>query len=183
MPQTGFFPYIQVIHDGVSFEGSCGVALSSILKGDLLSDAAERSVDKELRINPADPKKLQQARESFLRAISCWPCSTILELHFSAQPDLIHRARGRVYITMLIRTSAYSEEAVKEELVSRYLSLMPLLSAYFGEAEFRPITDGAAFRDRVCPFTPLFTYAICRKEEFISLSTPLTKISTGFLAA
>ncbi|HED00472.1 MAG TPA: DUF87 domain-containing protein [Proteobacteria bacterium] len=176
MEKTIRFPKILVSKNGQRFEAVAGLELKSILKGDLLVLRAER----DLHVNRLDPEKQQEAREAFLHAISSWPPSLSLELHIAAMPDLVYRARGRLLISMFLRVSATTEDHAKEEIVNRYLSLMPFLGGHFPEAEFIPITNKAEMESRRAPFAPCDALAIHRRQETLSLSTPLKRLSVGF---
>lgn len=176
MEETIRFPKILVSQNGQRFDAVAGLELKSILKGDLLAYRDER----DLHINRLDPEKQQGAREAFLHAISSWPLRLSLELHLTALPDLIHRAQGRLMISLFLCAFASSEEKAKEEIVYRYLSLMPLLAAHLPEAEFIPITDEKGLRWRKAPFNPTEAVAIHRRQETLCLSTPLKRLSVGF---
>lgn len=180
MKQKIHFPKILVSKTDKGFEGLAALKLKSILKGDLLLDQRALREEKLSHFNPLDPRVQHQAREAFLHALSSWPETLSLELHLTTLPDLVYRPQGRILITLFLRAVACSEEGVKEEIISRFLTLMPVLGAHILEAEFIPVTDGEELEQRMAPFNPTHAIAVCRREEAVSLSTPLTRLSVGF---
>ena len=180
MKQAIHFPKILVSETDEGFEGLAALKLKSILKGDLLLNQHTLREEKIPHYNRLDPKFQHPAREAFLHALSSWPQSLSLELHLTTLPDLVCRPQGRILITLFLRAVASTEEEVKEEIVSRFLTLMPVLGAHILEAEFIPVTDGEELAQRIKPFKPTHALSIQRREEIISLSTPLKTLSIGF---
>ena len=175
-----YFPEIIVNKKGKDFEGTACLKLKSILKGNLLTWQSDASDDTSVQSTSLGPKKLHMARETLLHAISSWPSSLSLELHFTALPDLIHRAQGQILISLFLRAYAATKDDVKEEIVCRYLSLVPLLSAYLPEAEFEPVSDKTELNRRRAPFKTSDSVAILRRQETFSLASPLKRVSVGF---
>jgi len=180
MEQIKHFPKILTTKKDKGFEGIAGVRLESILEGNLILSQLGFSEERSSHSNALDPKKQQQAREELLYAISSWPQSVSLELHLTSIPDLLHRAQGRLLITLFIRCFASTKDKAKEEIAHHYLSLMPILAAYLPEAEFIPITNEKELDKRRTPFKPAYALAIHRRQEELSLSTPLKALSMGF---
>ena len=180
MKRKKIFPKIHVLRSGRGFEGVGGLKLKSILKGDLLLDKSSLYEESNPFLNRLNPKTQQRSREDFLHAISSWPSSTTLELHLTALPDLLYRPKGNLWITIFIRSFDSSKEKVKEDIISRYLGLAPILSAFIPEAEFVPITNEVELKERIVPFEPAHALAVQRREKSISLSAPLRRLSVGF---
>ena len=180
MDQIGRFPWMIVKRKRNRFEGLGGLKLKSIIKGNLLSGASGCFEDENLPSHPLHPKKQQQAREAFLHAIAAWPDSLSLELHITSLPDLVHKAQGRVLISLFLRAIAPTEEAVKEEILTRYLSLRPLLASHHPEAEFVPITQSEELEQRFTPFAPTHALAVHRRQDTLSLAAPLKRLTLGF---
>jgi hypothetical protein len=180
MKQMPHFPRINITKTGKRFEGLAGVKLTSILKGDLILNlSAIHGYDTQY-LNRLDPKTQHDLREAFLNALSAWPPDILMELHMTSFPDLVSRSLGRYLVTLFLRTSGNSEERIKEDLISRYIALMPLLAAHFHEMEFSPITDPDELNQKNIPFARAHAMTIGHREEPICLSTPLKRFSIGF---
>jgi len=162
------------------FEGLGGLKLKSIIHGNLLRQESVFSEEDNWPLHRLDPKKQQQAREAFLHAIAPWPDNLSLELHITSLPDLVHKAQGRVLISLFLRAIARTEEGVKEEILGRYLSLDPLLASHFPEAEFVPISQREELKQRFTPFAPTHALAVHRRQETLSLAAPLKRLTLGF---
>ncbi|MFH1930133.1 MAG: type IV secretion system DNA-binding domain-containing protein [Pseudomonadota bacterium] len=180
MKKMMHFPKILVRKTGKGFEGVAGLKLKSILKADLVLTQLDFLEENQSQLNPLNPKRQHRTREALLHAISSWPPSICLELHLTALPDLIHKARGQILISIFLRALASTQEEVKEEIIRRYLNLVPLLASHIKEAEFVPITVEDDLRQRRAPFSPTHALAIHRRQEDLSLSTPLKRLSMGF---
>ena len=180
MDQIGRFPWIMANRKRNRFEGLGGLKLKSIIKGDLLLEESSSLQDENLPSHPLHPKKQQQAREALLHAIAAWPDTLSLELHMTSMPDLVHKAQSQILISLFLRAIAPTAEAVKEEIVKRYLSLRPLLASYLPEAEFVPITQREELEQRFAPFTPAHALTIHRRQETLSLAAPLKRLTLGF---
>lgn len=180
MKQKIHFPKICVFETNEGFEGLAALKLKSILKADLLMNQYGLLQEKVPHFNRLNPKVQHQARESFLHALSSLPQSLTLELHMTALPDLANRSQGQVLIDLFLRAAASTKERVKEEIISQFLTLVPVLGAHIPEAEFIPVTDDKELAQRSAPFNPTHALAIKRREEIICLSTPLKRLSIGF---
>ena len=178
--QKKTFPAIHILKKGKSVELLAGLNLDFILKSDLLVDNIHSAEDQAGIGNYVNPKRLQKNREAFLNAVSSWPLCLCLELHFFSLPDLVHRSKGRIWISLFFRVKATSKELAVEEVYSRYIALLPLLGAYFPEAEFSPIVEEHELLRRWKPFQATHGLSICRKSEQLSLAAPLQKVSMGY---
>ncbi len=176
MKNKKMFPEVLVSGSAQYFEGIGGLSLKSILKGDLIDDKSSCTGKK----NHLDPVVQQKMREDFVHAISSWPSNITLELHLTALPDLLYRPKGNLWVTIFIRSLAPSKEKAKEDIISRYISLMPILNAFFPEIEFEPIVDGNELKQRIAPFKPTHALAVQRKKRIVTLSAPLKRLSVGF---
>jgi len=175
-----YFPKIFIIHADNRHEGIAGLKLRSILKGNLILDHENLRVENGQHDFAFRSKREQQAREALFHAISSWPPYLSLELHLTSLPDLFHRAQSHLMISIFLRAFSSTEEKAKEEIISRYLSLMPLLSAHLLEAEFIPITSKKDLHLRKSLFNPSDALVIHRRQEALSLSTLLKRLSVGF---
>ena len=173
------FPFIQVTKVKSNYEGVAGLALKSILRGELLMrDDDQRSYKSYLDM--LDPEMLQGSREALLMALSACPQELVLEMSITPIPNLVYRAQSHIYITLFIRAQGKSEEIVKEQIAAYYLSLTPLLQAYLPESEFIPICTQNALTERHSPFTPEFGLTVTRRKEVVELTAPIKKASIGF---
>ena len=174
------FPEIIVERKGGKWEAGGGLRLASMLKGDLLLD--QEVWDKNIlsRSKRLDPAIQHRSRINLLQALSAWLSNVTLELRLIALPNLYHRSDGRLLVSLLMRAFSSEKEHCREMIASRYLSLVPILYAFFPELEFVPVTDGPALIDRVAPFDPTHAVSIRRLEKSVSLSVPLKRLSLGF---
>lgn len=114
------FPHVQIVSRKKDVEGMAGIAMKSLLKGDLMiSNLLFGYLDR------LSPKLLHQARKSMLTALSGRPSSPVLELRICAFPNLQHRAQSRITITLCLRVTGKNQEVVKEKIFSHYLALLP----------------------------------------------------------
>lgn len=103
------FPYIQITMVKSRYEGIAGMALKSILQGELLMrDDGHRSSKSYLDL--LEPEKLQGVREALLMALAACPPGLILEMHMTTVPNLVYRAQSHIYITLFLRTRGRSEK-------------------------------------------------------------------------
>lgn len=180
MKTRKFFPAVKMEKHGRGFEGLVGLKLKSILQGDLLLQSSHFKGGKSDQATRFDPQYFFSAREAFLQSISTLLMDVTLELHISALPNLADRSDGLLWHTLFLRCRAADAEKVKERLVSRYLSLVPVLTAHLPESEYEPIVDANELEFRFRPFKPLSAAALKRCNETISLLEPLKRLSLGF---
>jgi hypothetical protein len=175
------FPTVSIFRHGSGFEAVAGIRLKSILMGELLFSPGDFRKEQNTLPNPLDPRLLQSAREALLRAIAGWEPSVTLELHLTALPNIMHKTMGRFLVTLFIRCFAAIQEKAKEDLYRRFLCLIPLLGSHLAEAEFEPVCDFEEFSMRWTPFASGHAVALLRRCEALSLSTPLKRVSVGFV--
>ncbi|MFH1148096.1 MAG: hypothetical protein V1736_10375 [Pseudomonadota bacterium] len=173
------FPKILVRKIDSGFEGLAGLELKSILKGDLFLERTSPAEDLSHYTQVAAAKK-QRTQEALIHALSSWPSSVCLELYLTAFPNLSFRPEGRILIALVLRAFTSTKQSAQEEIASRYLSLMPLLSAHMPEAEFVSVVDEDSLWQITTPFATHTGLAVLRREEVIALSTPLKRLSIGF---
>jgi hypothetical protein len=146
----------------------------------MLHEEAHKEKDVEF-FHPLSPKVLYQAREAFLYAIAAWDKTVSLELHLFSLPDLACRPHGRLENVLFIRIIGKFRKKNHEQVIAHYLSLMPLLAAYFPYLDFSPITDDAEIFLTMTPFKVRNALAIVRFEEHIPLSTVVERpLISGF---
>jgi hypothetical protein len=175
-----FFPAIIVEKRARGFEGLVGLKLKSILKGDLLLQQTHFEGGKSSPATRLDLQYFFTARESLLHSISSWLVDVTLELHITALPNLLDRSNGLLWVTLFLKCKSSDVALVKEKLVSRYLSLVPVLVAHLPESEFIPIVDAKELESRCRPFQADCAVALKRRDEKISLLAPLKRLSLGF---
>jgi len=105
-----------------------------------MGEQKELSADGVEYLNTLDPRKLQSIRTAFVATFSSLPEEITLEMRISSVPDLACKAHGRLSIVFVIIGCAGGEDKVKEQVMASYLSFMNLLSVYFPEGEFLPVT-------------------------------------------
>lgn len=173
---TRIFPAIVVARTADGYEARVGLELESILKAELfysqptISDNKEQQKGENVR-----QQELHQRRVSLLQAISVWPENVCMELHIVTLPDLQCRPQGRVLVTIALRVGCSCLETVREEVITHYLTLLPILHTCLTEAEFAPVLTEQEFAFRTAPFHPKGAIAVHRREEAISLSVPLQR--------
>lgn len=182
MNNMRMFPEVMVRRRGKAFEGVACLMLKSILRGDLIIP------QQDLPVEPADKPAVlyvnwrQRATEALLHAVSSWPPDLTLELRLTALPNLAHKSRGRVWISIFLRSVLSAKDAVREQVIRGYLGLAPLLAACYPEAEFAPVTDPDEVKTRMRPFTATHAASVHRVCETLRLSEPLNtrRLSVGF---
>jgi hypothetical protein len=90
------------------------------------------------------------------------------------------RIKGKVSVNLFLRCFCNCEQIGKEEIINRYLALMPLLISHFPEYSFVPITDNEDLERRLFPFEPTYAISIGKKSDTIRLTSPLPRVSMGF---
>ena len=183
MNNSHYFPVIAVQEVASGFKATVVVILKSLLKGNLMEGKKDLSPDGEDHVERIDPRSLHGNRVAFLSALAQWPENTFLELRITSLPDLACKAQGNLSLAVYIHARAESVELAKEEVISRYISLMPLLTTYFPEAEFLPVTDASGSAVADLPTAPAYALAVQRRIESISLSNPLPKHTVGLIAS
>jgi hypothetical protein len=174
------FPEIIINKRARGLEALVGLKLTSILKADLISpdwSSKNRSGESE---NPLNAKSRQTVKEQFLQSVSTWPADVVLELHLTALPDLLKRSRGKLLVTLFLRSYGRHEDQVREQVVIRYLSLLPLLQAHFPEAVFAPVQNRQELLSLHRPFAVGHAAALKRRVQIISLAAPLSQRTLGF---
>ena len=162
------------------FEGIAAFSLKSILKRDLLQDQNASDNKGRLDLKIAEPAYLQKCREEFLHAISAWPENVTSEIQILSLPNLASRLQGRLWISLFIRIWSAAEQSIKADIYRRCLEAGPLLSAFFPEAEFEPVTEQKELNFRVFPCKPEHALMVTRRRESILSTAPLKRFSMGF---
>lgn len=142
------FPHVQITPRKKGVEGMAAIAMKSLLKGNLLTDELLMCSERNY-LDRLSPKKLHQVRTSMLAVLSGWAVSPVLELRICAFPNLQHRAKSRITITLCLRVKGENEEEVKEKIFSYYLALFSLLQSHVPEAEFEPVVDEDKFVQQI----------------------------------
>jgi len=156
-------------------EAILGLALKSILKGDLFFEKSSMDASDDKIIVSVNQQKMTVHREGLLQAISAWPKTVTLELLITSLPNLQFNAQGRVLITMVLRVSAKTELKARQEVITKFLSLRALLLSHMTEAEFAPISDREELQFHLSPFKPAYAVAIQRRTESIQVTEALEK--------
>ena len=182
MTQT-YFPLISTHKTSGGVEAVLGLAMKSILKGDLFFENKILENNDNMPDVSANEFKMMNYRESFIRAISGWPDRVTLELLVTSLPNLRFSAQGRMLITVVLRVTAKNISQARKEAAAKYLSLRALLLAHWGEAEFAPIVDPDELNFCLSPFNPLHALALRRQTRNIQLSDPVLRTTvTGLVA-
>ncbi|TLM65374.1 MAG: DUF87 domain-containing protein [Deltaproteobacteria bacterium] len=179
------FPHLKVISSPVGVEAVAAIRISSLLHSSLLVDTfyGEAEGGKYPIAAKVDPRQLHHAREALLSAISDW-VDTILELRLSVVPDLTRRTQSLINFHCLIRCPGEKADTARELLATRYLTLLPLLSAHVPEAVCEPVTDAGELDWALGWMKPKHAVSLQRRREEISLAKPLEqRKDIGFLSA
>ena len=180
MGKMRFFPAVLIEEIDRGFEAVAGLRMVSILRADLLEPGVEQNRETGSDETRRQARKRYEAMMGLLQSFSGWAEDTVLELMINSAPDIQHTPMGEVSITILLKICGKDREAIMETIISRYLSLAPLLAVHMPEAEFLPITDLETLRKRVRPFAPVGALAVCRRREKISLADPFKRPAAGF---
>jgi hypothetical protein len=177
------FPFIGSQDFKNHAEACAAIKVGAILKSNLILGTYYSAGSKDSSSTSVDPRQLQSAREAFLASIASWPETTSLEIRLTVLPDPVHKTQSKVEIHLLLRCRRESASAAREELAVRYLSLSPLLSSHFPEAEFEPVMDKDALATCIRPFTTNHAVSVHRKSERIPLGSALQRFAVGFGAS
>ncbi len=183
MDSALYFPNVHIARTEAGVNATLGIVIKSILKSNLIRIQEDYQSEKGEADQGTNPQYFQACREAFLRALSGWPDHLTMEIKITTAPDLICRPQGKIHIAILLHAHAETEGAAKEEILSRFLAMMPLLNSHFPEIEFLPITDIGKLRSAM--FFPQATHAftIHRRVHQINLSEPFRKRVAGLQAA
>ena len=182
MTEKKYFPAIYLNSKADHYEAVCGVRMVCLLKASLLARDYQ-SAQQESWHNPLHPSSLHSSRVGFLKAVSEWPENTVLQLHISANPNLLFTPKGKISLAISLHSFDKNRNLASEAVLSRFLHMKGLLSIYFPEAEFTPITDVVELRQEVSPFSPTHALSITRRRETLSLGKPFNRGGIGFGSA
>ena len=174
------FPAVLVKKAVGGFEGICGLDLKSMLKADLFFNSAGSKEEGKENSAETQVKNLHLMREAFVRGLYVPTSEFCLEMRLTALPDLFQVSNGKVFISLIIRTLSPSEEGAREQAVSKYLGVRPLVLACMKEAEFVPILTEELLERRLNPFPVNKALSIGRFRETLSLATPFQRLNMGF---
>ncbi len=182
MSERPYFPYVSIAGADDMYTATCAIAMQSILHGSLFMEKSDSNIPINSPHHVLNPERQQQYREKLVGALCSWPRDVMLELHMTSYPDLMHRVNGTLKISLFIHATAPSLQAAQEEVITRYLALMPLLASLQPEAEFVPVSDHAEFIQRFRPFERAYATSIQRVYEEHSVSSPFPRTTIGFLS-
>lgn len=177
-----FFPTVHVRHTPDVVVATVAVVIKSILTRELLMVQADYHGDRGAIGQGPEPQYFQTNREAFLRSLAGWPDHVTLEIRITTTPDLICKPQGKIDIVLFLHTHASTEGAAKEEIITRYLALMPLLISHFPEIEFMPIVEDAQFMKQNLYFQATHAVSVHRRLQQINLSEPFRKRVIGLQA-
>jgi len=173
-------PAIIITASDSDVEGIAAFSMKSILKQDLMNNQLAVGKNGNVKLLFGEPAYHQRCREEFLHAISTWPQNVTCEIQFLSLPNLASRLKGKLWITFVIRIKGVSEQIVKADVFRRFIEISPLLSVFFPEAEFEPITESEELKFRI--FACQFNHALMvrRRRESIVTDSPIRRHSMGF---
>lgn len=182
MKSAPYFPKVHVVRTAAGVDATVGVVFKSILKRNLLMVQGDFHGDRGGIDQGPEPQYFQTSREAFLRALAGWPEHLTLEIRITTAPDLICKPQGKIHIVILLHTHAATEGAAKEEIITRYLALMPLLISHFPEIEFVPIIEVGELTHKNLCFQATHAVTLHRRVHQINLSEPFRKRVVGLQA-
>jgi len=174
------FPFIQLETTNNQHEAIAVIRLASLLKDELAYDAYPKGKDEGSGNITLINKLLQNSREALLASLAAWDFATTLEIRINVVPDLKYKAQGKIEICLLLLCQAATEEDAREILISRFLSLMPLLAVHTPEAHWLAVTSETDLQGYLRPFDPVHAISVHRKRESLTISTLLSRNSIGF---
>ncbi len=177
-----FFPAIVIRKAKDAFEGTALLRLDSILQGELLMIDSQVRDSRIAALNRISPANLQKKRLAFTRSLSFLDKSVSLELIMTSFPSLSDPAGNRLEIALAIHCKNASEQTVKEKIIATFLSVKPLLSSCFPEADFRVVSDHRKVM-LITNTTPFHSaLMIHRKTEKVCLQAPFSPGRIGYTA-
>lgn len=175
MNEKSHFPKIFIRKVGREFEAYAAISMKSILKGNLIMFKDGFSDNDSSGGLCPNSRYFQNSRDAFLHSLAGWPKEATLEIRIIANPDLNCKSQGKIHIVILIHFHAATEGEVKEEIITRYLALMPLLISHFPEIEFTPIIGAGEVESHNSFFQATHSLAVHRRHRQINLSEPFQK--------
>lgn len=118
--------------------------------------------------------------EILLRSVATWPASTMLELRWTAWPDIACPSRGVIWVTLFLHADANNRESAIADVIQCFLRLRPMLATCMPYMVFEPISEPSRVEKRYRPFNSAISYRIGHRREQIPLSSPLQRSSLGF---
>lgn len=177
------FPKVHVTRTATGFDATVGIMIKSILQGNLIGTQVNLREDPDMTDQGINPRYFQRNREAFLHVLAGWPEHVTLEIRITTAPHLICKPRGKIHLVMLLHSSSLTEEDAKEEIITRYLALMPLLISHFPEIEFVPMAEDSQLTRHIAFFQEASAFAVHRRVQQINLSEPFRKKVVGLQAA
>jgi hypothetical protein len=178
MATRPYFPKIYCRETSQGHEAVVAVKLESILSGRLVNGSASgRWDDAEGRANALS---MQNAHEALLKSIVSWPSTVTLAFSMTVMPDITIRSESVFLITLFIAVRDVNRDRAHEQVLSRYMALMPVLESHIPWCVFAPVTSERDFMRRYRPFTATHATAIGRRQENVLLSEDIDTKSTGF---
>lgn len=174
------FPFILLRPSNNQIEAIAAVRLVSLLKDEIAFDTHLKGKDDGSGSIALINKQTQNSREALLFSLAAWDFATTLEIRINVVPDLKYKAQGKIEICLLLLCQATIAEDAKEILISRFLSLMPLLAVHTPEAHWVPVTSEADIQGYLRPFNPVHAISVNRKREPLTISTSLNRNGIGF---
>ncbi|MBN1829801.1 MAG: type IV secretion system DNA-binding domain-containing protein [Deltaproteobacteria bacterium] len=178
MTKPVHFPKIFLKHVCGRVTASVGIVMKSIMQGNCVRHYDEYMDDPSRKCG-VDPRRLQIRREALLQALSEWAETVSMEIIATSLPNLTCHSQGKVHIGFLLRCHSATEEEAREAVITKYLALKPLLTAFIPELEFAPIVeDEEYFRHDLCDYAT-HAVAVHRRVRQLDLSEPYRKRTVG----
>jgi len=177
MAKMSYFPKLYCCATPHGHEAVAAVKLESILSGRLLrtsTNAGDVAADK------AQTLSLHLAHEALLKSIAMWPPSITLTLSMAVLPDASVRSNSVFLITLFLAVRDADPERAREQVLARYMALMPVLESHIPWCVFSPVGDEKEFMRRYRPFEATHAFEITRRQESVLLSEDFSTQTVGF---
>ena len=178
MVKTPYFPKLYCRETPQGHEAVAGVKLESILSGRLMRGNAAGAGDDAA--DRAYGLSLQLAHEALLKSIAMWPPSITLTLSMAVLPDASVRSNSVFLITLFLAVHDADREHAREQVLARYMALMPVLESHIPWCVFSPVGDEKDFMRRYRPFEATHALEIKRRQEDVLLSEDFSTQTVGF---
>lgn len=176
MTQIHQIPAVWSARSGAKVQAAVALKLSSLLLAELLRGVNDTSRgDGATRTNMA-----YKAQWVFLQALAAWPANILVELHWTALPDLKMPSNGRLEVTLFLRAWEKDRESAVTGVLDGFFRLKPLLSTGFRHLAFTPVKDVHVVQHWMAPFEAAGAVRIDRKRKRVSLCRPVKHTSLGF---
>lgn len=157
-------------------EAVAGLAVTSIMAAELLRGFDNNRMEFEKHLSGEQCR----SQAELVQALAVWPESNVVELHWSAVPDIKNPSLSIIQVTIFLRVCGETRDEAIGEIFKSFFRLRSLLTTHSQHITFEPIKEKEVLQRRFRPFFPKSALEIRKKQKNIALSTPIQSSKIGF---